>query len=91
MVVAIFSGYLRHGSLAKLVRSLTEQGIWTRDGKAWSRATVAFLLGNDVYLKKGTQAGLLAPQEALVAPIVFHKVQLLKRRNAKRAGQERSP
>lgn len=94
VVEAIFRGYLRHRSLAKLVSWLEEGGHRTRGGRPWSRAALAFLLGNETYLgkwKKGDPEGAARPA-ALVAPIVFHKVQQMKRRNAKRpaAGEGRT-
>ncbi len=90
VIQTIFRAYLRMGSLGKLVEWLAMGGIRTRGGKPWSRAALAFVLGNETYLgrlRKGDGRGAARPP-ALVAPIVFHKVQQMKRRNAKRAPEK---
>lgn len=93
MIAVIFSGYLRHRSLAKLVRALGEEGVYTRGGRPWSRAAAAFVLSNKIYLGHMKVGDLHRRGEhpPLVAPIVFHKVQQLKRRNAKRAARGAGP
>lgn len=91
VVRRIFTEYLRNRSLAKVARRLEADGIRTRIGRPWSRAAVAFLLGNETYLGTVKYGDIRSRgnHPALVSPIIFHKVQKVKRQNVRRGGSGR--
>lgn len=86
VVKRIFQGYLRVKSLGKLADQLVETGYMSRQNKPWSRAALAYLIGNEVYLGKIKYGDLKARAKHLpiIAPIIFNKAQVVKKENNKR-------
>ncbi|MGE0432644.1 MAG: recombinase family protein [Planctomycetota bacterium] len=79
----IFREYLRKRSMAKVAKGLADKGIPAPGGKEWSRASVAWILGNEIYIgnvKFGTQKNK-GEHEAIIAAVIFHKVQRLRQTN----------
>ena len=79
----IFREYLRRRSMAKVAKGLAERGIPAPGGKEWSRASVAWILGNEIYIgyvKFGAQKNK-GEHEAIIAAVIFHKVQRLRQTN----------
>jgi site-specific DNA recombinase len=86
VVKQIFREYLRVKSLGKLAERLTESGVMNRQNKPWSRAALGYLISNEAYLGKVKYGELkaMSKHESIIAPIVFNKVQVVKRDNNKR-------
>lgn len=85
VVRLIFRLYNRLGSLSRVMKALTAQGLRTRRGKPWSRAGLTWILRNRTYIGQVHYLGERARglHEPIVAPIVFHKAGLRLRRNNK--------
>lgn len=86
IVRMIFRLYLKTRSMKKVIELLHERGLRTRRGKEWSRAGISWILKNDTYLGR-VHFGAIRTKgqhEAIIAPIVFYKVQKLIRKNDKR-------
>lgn len=88
----IFREYMRRKSMAKVARALAERSIAAPGGKDWSRASVAWILGNEIYIgtvKFGAVKGK-GEHDPIVAPVMFHKAQKLRtaNRRTRRYGKE---
>jgi hypothetical protein len=93
VVRLIFRLYLRHRSMKKVIELLQQKGLRTRRSKEWSRAGISWILKNDTYLGR-VHFGAIRTKgehEAIIAPIVYYKVQKLIRKNDKRGRRSRSP
>lgn len=92
IVRLIFRLYLRTRSMKKVIEILHARGMRTRRGKEWSRAGISWILKNDTYLGR-VHFGAIRTRgehEAIIAPIVYYKVQKLIRKNDKRGRRTRA-
>ena len=84
-VRAIFSQYLKLGSVQRVVKWLNANGHLTNRGKAFSPWGVSLILNNRFYLSEVTwkETVVKGSQPALVSPVVFGKAQAMLKRNGK--------
>lgn len=92
LVRFMFRVYPKVRSLRRLAEMLAK---WrTRQGKRWSRAGIAWILGNETYLGKvhfGPVRVAEGTHDALVSPIVFNVVQALRRKLDKHRARAARP
>jgi hypothetical protein len=81
----IFREYVSLKSIRTLVHLFEVQGLRTRQGKAWSRAGIAWILQNETYAGMVRFGSVRAHglHEALVSPSTFRKAQKILRANDK--------
>lgn len=86
VVRTIFREYLRLKSLSKVADRLNGESLLTRRGSPWTRASLAWVLGNPVYLGKVVYSSVKTKgrHPAIISPIVYNKVQKLRRENRKK-------
>ena len=87
----IFRHYLRLRSLQSLCRYLKQQGYKTRRGKDWSRAGLAWILKNPIYIGN-VRFGAINRKglhRALIRQETFDKVAEVLQRNNKHPGQKK--
>lgn len=86
----IFTTYLRPGaSIARLVVALNERRLRTRQGKVWSRAGVAWILKNPLYVGRVRFDGseTRGRHRGLVSSIAFNRANVKLREQRKVAGK----
>ena len=83
VIKKIFNTYLTHKSMAKVAEILTAENIPAPAGSNWSRASVAWILGNDIYIGIVKYANKKHKGEhiALIDEETFEKVQKLRTKN----------
>lgn len=81
----VFSEYLRVKSIKKVAESLNERGSRTRRGCLWSRAALAWMLKNRVYIGRVVfgAVDVKGNHPAIISPIIFNKANKLIRKNRK--------
>jgi site-specific DNA recombinase len=86
----IFNEYLSRRSMAKVAKGLAKRGVPAPGGSEWSRASVAWILGNEVYIgmvKFGTMKGK-GEHQPIIARDVFDSVQELRTANRRRRSRD---
>ncbi len=76
-VKRIFKSALSGMSLAKIAAELNEDGLLTRQGKAWTPGSLSVILNNRFYIGTLTHNGktIQGNHEAIISKVVFGKVQ----------------
>jgi len=84
-VRAIFSQYLKLGSIQSVVKWLNANGHLTNRGKAFSPWGVSLILNNRFYLSEVTwkETVIKGSHPSLISPVVFGKAQAMLKRNGK--------
>ncbi|MCD4657557.1 MAG: recombinase family protein [Planctomycetes bacterium] len=83
VIKKIFNDYLTHKSMAKVAESLSKAKIPAPAGSNWSRASVAWILGNDIYIGivKYANKKHKGEHKALIDEKTFEEVQKLRTKN----------
>ncbi len=83
VIKKIFNDYLTHKSMAKVADILTKENIPAPAGSNWSRASVAWILGNDIYIGivKYANKKRKGEHKALIDEHTFEEVQKLRTKN----------
>jgi site-specific DNA recombinase len=92
IVKEIFRSYLNGKSLQSVADDLNDKQIPTKNGKPWSKQSVAYVLGNETYLgevhyhgdKEQNEIKTQGKHEAIINKVVFGKVQAQLSKRAKR-------
>ena len=83
IVQKIFDDYLKYRSMAKVAENLSKESIPAPAGTNWSRASVAWILGNDIYIGivKYANKKRKGEHKPLIDEKTFEEVQKLRTKN----------
>lgn len=90
IVRMIFREYIRTRSTGKVVDYLHSKGIYTRQGKKWSRQAISIILSNRTYRGRVCFGGIETEglHEPIIEPALFYKANAIRQSRSRKKNKE---